>query len=291
MDSGVFVSRVAHTNKEDANGPLARSQRANAAAATLECMILRLCAVIAVAVSCCIPASPVAHAAPADIRVPFQVGETLNYDVSWSNFLTAGRATLRVTDRKTLGAGRTAYGLQVEAQSVSVAATLYKLYYKIESVLDTATLAAVRSDAYSNEGGRERRKSISFGPNNTADVEMRAKDIARRKITLPPRTLDILSAIYVMRALSVKPGETLTIPIVDGDIVSRLRLTFGAREMVTTGLGKLPGWKVTPVLLNDKGQPTAGRKLTFWLSDDAARKPLRFDAALPVGAITLTLSR
>lgn len=241
--------------------------------------------------ACLIPAAPVVGAAAADVRVPFQVGETLTYDVSWSNFLTAGRATLRVTDRKPLAAGRTGYGLQVEAQSVSVAATLYKLYYKIESVLDTATLASIQSSSYSNEGGKERVKSLSFGPNGTVDVEMRAKETQRRKVTVPKNTLDLLSAMYVMRALAVKPGETLTMPVIDGDSVSKLRLTFGGKEIISTGLGKLPGWKVTPVMLDERGQPTGGRRLTFWLSDDAARKPLRFEAALPIGTVTLTLAK
>jgi hypothetical protein len=285
------MSLVAHTNKQDANGPLARSQRANASAVTLVPMILRFFGVVILAIVCLSPAAPIARAAAADARVPFQVGETLTYDVSWSNFLTAGRATLRVADRKPLAAGRAGYGLQVEAQSVSVAASLYKIYYKIESVLDTTSLAAVRSSSYSNERGREKVKSISFGPNNTVDVEFRAGDTTRNKITVPRNTLDMLSAIYVLRALAVKPGETLTMPIVDGDKISRLRLTFGNREMVKTGLGTLPGWKVTPVVLNDKGQPTTGRQLTFWLSDDASRKPLRFEAALAIGAVTLTLTK
>lgn len=254
-------------------------------------MFLRLSTAIALGLACLVPAGPVAHAAAPDVRVPFQVGETLTYDVSWSNFVTAGRATLRVTDRKPLAAGRSGYGLQVEAQSVSVAASLYKLYYKIESVLDATSLASVRSSNYSNEGGRIRVKSISFGPNNTGDVEIRTSNVTRRKLTLPPHTLDMLSAIYVLRALAVKPGDTLTMPIVDGDTVSRLRLSFGGKEMVTTGLGKLPGWKVTPVMLDDRGRPTTTRRLTFWLSDDASRRPLRFEAALPIGAVTLTLTK
>jgi hypothetical protein len=95
----------------------------------------------------------------------------------------------------------------------------------------------------------------------------------------------------LIRALAAKPGDTLTMPIVDGDKLSRLRLTCGNKEMVKTGLGTLPGWKVTPTVLNDKGQTTGGRALTFWLSDDASRKPLRFEAALPIGAVTLTLTK
>ncbi|MEI6246212.1 MAG: DUF3108 domain-containing protein [Acidobacteriota bacterium] len=254
-------------------------------------MILRFCAATAIAVGAACLTSPTAIAAGTDARVPFQVGEALTYDVSFSNFVTAGRATMRVTDRKTLGAGRTGYGLQVEAQSLSVAASLYKLYYKIESVLDTTSLASVRSVSYSNEGGRERVKSISFGPNNTADVETRTKQSVRRKLTLPAHTLDMLSAIYVIRALAVRPGESLTMPIVDGESISRVRLTFGSKEVVSTSVGKLPGWKVTLAVLDERGSAAHAQRWALWLSDDAARKPLRFDAALPVGAITLTLAK
>jgi hypothetical protein len=254
-------------------------------------MALRHFAVVAAATACLLSSSRVIGAVPADVRVPFQVGETLNYDVSWSSFFTAGRATLRVVDRKPLAAGRAGYGLQVEAQSVSVAAQLYKLYYKVESVLDTATLAPVRSSSYSNEGGKEKVKSISFGANNAADVEFRTKTTSRTKVTLPPRTLDMLSAIYVIRALAVKPGDSLTMPIVDGDKVSKVRLTFGGKEMIKTGLGTVAGWKVTPVELDDKGRVVPGRRLTLWLSDDTERKPLRFEAGLTIGTVTLTLAK
>ena len=69
-------------------------------------MFLRVSTAIALGLACLVPAGSAVHAAAPDVRVPFQVGETLTYDISWSNFLTAGRATLRVTDRKPLAAGR-----------------------------------------------------------------------------------------------------------------------------------------------------------------------------------------
>lgn len=247
--------------------------------------------VIAAAIVATWCAAPIVDARAADLRVPFQVGEVLSYDVSWSNFVTAGRVTMRVADRQTLKDGRQGYGLQVEAQSVSAVASLYKLYYKVESVLDTASLSPIRSGSYSNEAGKVRVKSIVFGPNNTADVETRTPDISRHKVTLPPRTLDLLSAVYVMRALAARPGETLTMPVVDGETVSRLRIVFGGKETVTTGVGKRPGWRVTPMLLDERGRVRTDRRVTLWLSDDAARVPLRFESALAVGAVTLTLTK
>lgn len=228
---------------------------------------------------------------PADAAVPFRVGESLTYDVSWSSFLTAGQVTMRVADRQNLGGGRSGYHFVTEAQTASLAAKLYLVYYKVESVIDTASLAAVRASSYSNERGRERVKSIWFGARNTGSYEIKRGEVSKGQVALPPRTLDPLGAMYIARVVHANPGETLVMPIVDGDTVSRLRLTFGNRETVKTGSGSANGWRVTLTLTDLQGKRTADRPLTVWLSDDAQRRPLRFEGALAVGSITLALAK
>ncbi len=236
--------------------------------------------------------APRTPAAPApDAPVPFKVGETLTYDASWSSFLTAGQVKLRVADRQSVGAGHSGYHFVAEAQTVSLAAKIYQVYYKVESVIDTASLAAVRASTYSNERGRERVKSIWFGANNVGNVEIRRGETSKEQVKLPPRTLDPLGAMYIARALRANPGETLVIPIVDGDTVSRLRLTFGNREPVRTGQGTSNGWRVTATLTDMQGKSLSARPLLIWLSDDAERRPLRFEGALAVGSVTLALAR
>ncbi len=146
---------------------------------------------------------------------------------------------------------------------------------------------------------------------NRENVEWLVRHYAGRKLPFDMLVIDELSSFKNSRAkrflalkkvlpqftrvvgkFAVRRGEERAVQtLVDGDKLSRLRLTFGNKEMVKTGLGTLPGWKVTPTVLNDKGQTTGGRALTFWLSDDASRKPLRFEAALPIGAVTLTLTK
>lgn len=228
---------------------------------------------------------------PADARVPFHVGETLTYDASWSSFLTAGQVKLTVADRQALAGGRSAYHFVAEAQTVSLAAKMYQIYYKLESVLDTASLAPVRASSYSNERGRERVKSVWFGPNNVGSVEIRRGDTTKKQVPMPPRTLDGLSAMYIARALAASPGETLVIPIIDGETLSRLHLTFGGHEQVKTGMGPVAGQRVTLSMTDGQNRPLTARRVTFWLSDDAARRPIRFEAALAVGSITLTLAK
>jgi len=239
------------------------------------------------------PAAPpnAASAIPKDAAVPFQVGETLTYDASWSSFLTAGQVKLRVADRQSVGGGHSGYHFVAEAQTVSLAAKMYQVYYKVESVIDTSSLTAIRASTYSNERGRERVKSIWFGAKNVGSYEIKRGETSKGQVALPPRTLDPLGAMYIARALHANPGETLVIPVVEGDAVSRLRLTFGNREPVKTGLGMSNGWRVTATMTDMQGHSLTTRPLTIWLSDDTQRRPLRFEGALAVGSITLTLAK
>jgi hypothetical protein len=64
--------------------------------------------------------------------VPFSVGETLTYDVSWSSFLVAGAATVRVVEKKP-SFNSTAYYIVVEGKPVPLVAKLYNLYYKMDT--------------------------------------------------------------------------------------------------------------------------------------------------------------
>jgi len=56
---------------------------------------------------------------------------------------------------------------------------------------------------------------------------------------------------------------------------------------VSTGIGQIRAWKITPVLPSaDAG---GARRLTLWVSDDPRRLPVRLQAQLAVGSFDLTL--
>jgi len=93
-------------------------------------------------------AAPPKPAAPAAQRgttvrteraVPFAVGETLTYDVSWSAYVTAGTATIRVAEKKP-SYGSTAFYVVAEGRPTPLVSKLYSLYYKIDALLDAYTL-------------------------------------------------------------------------------------------------------------------------------------------------------
>lgn len=230
-----------------------------------------------------------APAAPRTERpVPFKTGEALSYDVSWSTYLTAGTVTVSVREKRPSFAS-IAYYIVAEGRPTPLLSKLYTLYYKADTLLDAYTLLPQRGSLYSEEGRRRRMKATRFDHvTRTAQFEMTTATVVKKELPLPPYAQDPLSAVYVIRALPLREGLTLTMPVVDGDDVYRMHVAVTGHETVTTPLGQFLAWKVTPVVLNAHGAPQ-GLGLSLWISDDARRLPLRMEAEMPVGRFVLSL--
>jgi hypothetical protein len=231
-------------------------------------------------------------AEPADRAVPFAPGETLTYDVSWSSYLTAGTATLSVRDRRQVANGEWAYYIVGEAKPAWLLEKLHHFYYKADALLNTRTLLPVQSSLYSEEQGKSRTKTTLFTSPTTIDVELRSTSVTRERRTVAASSLDPVSAVFLMRTLTFGPGGqgTVALPIADGASTFTLHIRPTARETLRTPLGALPAWRIQPTLTDDRGQPATARDLTAWISDDARHLPLRFDASLAIGRVSLTLT-
>lgn len=231
-----------------------------------------------------------AKAPGTDRPVPFRAGETLTYNVGWSTYFTAGTATVRVQERRPLAGGRAAYILVAEGKPGSVLSRLYDLYYKAETQLDTRTLLPTTASVFSKEGSRTRVKTTHFkGAGRTADYSVKTTNLTTKQLTVPPYTQDLLAAIYVLRALPFKQGDSMNMPVTSGGDVYRARINYGGVESVKTDAGTFQAWKVAVHAVDQNGQPAA-RALNLWFSNDARKLPVKIEAGLAVGAFTLTLA-
>ena len=236
------------------------------------------------------PEGQAAKASPrAERRVPFAVGEQLLYDVSWSNYVTAGTLALRVESKKASYAS-TAYYVTAEAQTTGVVARLYTLYYKADTLIDAFTLLPQRGSLYSRESRRERLKITTFDHSRkTALFEMKTASHMRKDLQLPPLTQDMLSAIYVLRSIQPRPGDRLEMPISDSGWLYRVAFVVGAPESVQKADGSaVSALRVTPRITDEAGKPVSSNTV-LWLSHDAALKPVRMEAALTVGRIVMAM--
>ena len=180
-------------------------------------------------------ATPGAPAAKAERAVPFRAGEVLTYDVSWSSYLTAGIVTLSVREKKA-SYGSTAYYMVAEGRPTPLLSKLYTLYYKADSLLDAYSLLPQRGSVFSDEGGRRRTKTTSFNQGaRAATYELQTATLVKKPVTLAPFTQDALSVIYVLRAIPLKPGGSVSIPVTDSGKMYKVQVRVGNVEPVKTG--------------------------------------------------------
>ena len=242
-----------------------------------------------VAVVASLSFSLLAEPAPrAERAVPFAVGETLTYDVSWSSYLTAGTATTTVKEKKS-SFGSTAYYLVAEGRPTPLVAALYSVYYKMDSLLDASSLLPQRGSVYSEEGKRHRFKTTLFDrAAKKVQFEYKSDTTVKASFATSAVTQDALSAIYVLRAVPLKPGEKMTMPVSDNGINYRVQFEAAGIERVKTPKGELAALKIRTAVFDDKNQPV-GKNVAIWLSDDARRAPVKIQADLPVGSFVLLL--
>jgi hypothetical protein len=231
---------------------------------------------------------PAAAAAKRTVHaVPFSTGETLTYDVSWASALTAGGATLSVKDQKP-SYGSDAYYIVAEGRPTPLLSKLYELYYKADTLLDIYSLLPQRASIYSEEGKRSRLKVTTFDQAaRKAQYEVQTSTLVKKEFAIPAYSQDGLAALYVLRAVALKPGDKFSMPICDAGETYTVQITVGGVETVKTGIGDVRAWKITPVV--PAGKAGGATRLSLWLSDDSRRLPVQMQAQLPVGTFDLTL--
>lgn len=221
----------------------------------------------------------------AEMTVPFTVGETLTYDVSWESFVTAGTATLTVREKKP-SYGSVAYYVAAEGGPTPFLSRLYKLYYKADSLVDVYSLLPQRGSVFSQEGRRQRSRITMFDQaRHRAHYEVQTRTIVKKDMPIPPRTQDALSAIYALRTFKLRAGDSFSIPVCDDGESFQVQVSVAAPEQVRTGIGEIRAWRLTPTL--PAGSET--RRLLLWISDDQRRLPVKMEAELLVGTFDLTL--
>jgi len=224
-----------------------------------------------------------------DSTVPFKVGETLTFDVSWSSFVVAGTAVATVRERRPSASNASAYYIVAEGRPLPLIARLYSIYYKMDTLLDTATLLPQEGSLYSEEGRRQRMGTTRYDRTaRKAFFELQGDPPIRADVNVPAQVQDGLSALYAMRASNFSAGTKLTFPILDDGALYTVAMQAAATERIKVPLGDIDAWNMTVNITDVQGHPV-GQNIGVWISTDARRLPLKLQAELPVGNFVLAL--
>ena len=222
--------------------------------------------------------------------LPFEPGERLTYDVTWSIF-AAG--TVSATLQSEGQESKDHYTVTTTARSQGFVSLLFDVQNEFRSFFDPRTLCSERISKKINEGRRHKETEIVF------DSQRKRAILEERDLTKPNDPLkhaeneipncveDVVTAFYYLRRQDFQIGKPLHLPVNDGSKTYDVTLDVQAREGIQTPLGNRSAIRVEPKVFS--GLFKRKGRMLVWFSDDDQHLPLRIKFIIAVGNITATL--
>jgi hypothetical protein len=212
-------------------------------------------------------------------RVPFGVGELLEYDIRVA--IARGNARLEIVSLDTVR-GRPAW----HAISTTRGGIRFlSVNDRYDSWIDTNTISTLRYREDVDEGTYERRRNYEFYP------EVRRYIEGRDTVTTVDRPVDQTSIFYLIRTMDLRVG--LDTSFHNYFMIDRnpIRIIVLGRERITVPAGTFDAIVVRPII-KAKGMFAEGGDARVWISDDDRRIVLQVKAKvpkLPLGAMNMYL--
>jgi hypothetical protein len=226
-------------------------------------------------------------AVPPPIKA-FKPGETLVYQISWSNIITAGTATMEVK-AGTMPDGRKVLRFIVTTHSAGLVDAFYRVKDRIESVFDPGIMQSLSFKLSEIHGKKKRRRELIFD-HAARTVLSKLNDDPPETLTIPDPVQDALSALYYLRTRDdFAVGKAIIIEVHDSGKNWSVEVQILGREKVKTPAGEFATIKVKTfpkyegVFMN-KGE------IFIWLTDDSRKIPVLMKSTIAIGSIVSTLT-
>jgi hypothetical protein len=204
---------------------------------------------------------------------PYQAGEKLTYNVSFSNFSTAGHVELFNAGRGRFF-DRDGFELRARVQSVGVVrAALYAIDNEYTAYVDPQTGLPYRTRFQRFEGG-----AAAQTPNAPTQPGVEAT----------PATYDFLSALYRLRALPLTVGATYPIRAESDGVPYDAELRVVGREAVKTAAGTFNA--IVTQLRGRNNSTINDYRPRLYFSDDERHVPVLLTLRLKSGEIRAELA-
>jgi hypothetical protein len=219
------------------------------------------------------------------MTLPFQAGEELTFELRWLG-MSVGVATLSVGQLRRID-GHDVLPLLSLARSHGIFSTLYAVDDRVESHFDPQRLLPRAYRIRLQEGSYRAYREVRFDPEQQRATY--SKD--HQPASLLPTgeaVQDPLSSLYMVRALPLKVGESVYLPIFDKGKTWLTEVQVLAKEQLQLPVGTVNTLKVKP-LLHTAGIFRRQGEVLIWLSDDAQHVPVQMQSHITVGSISARL--
>ncbi len=211
---------------------------------------------------------------------PFQIGERLTYDVSFTG-ITAGQASLEVVNDTVLNNNHQLH-IRFNARTTFPVSSIYTINDQVDTWLDSKYLYTKKLTKNISEGNYKNDsytiidydKSIAITNGDTVIIDQFLRD---------PYSL-----FYFLRTIPLIIDETIDFTAFDGKKITPFQVITKTKETINTMAGTFSCLVVKPfrkgaTLLKNKGD------MMIWFSDDKIRLPIQIKIKLKYGSMLLKL--
>jgi len=217
---------------------------------------------------------------PGQSAWPFQIGERLTYNVSFTG-ITAGQASLEVVNDTVVNNYHQLH-IRFKARTTFPVSSIYTINDQVDTWLDSKYLYTKKLTKNIREGNY---KNDSY---TIIDYDQSIAITNGDTVIIDQFLRDSYSLFYFLRTIPLIIGETIDFTAFDGKIITPFQVITKTRETINTMAGTFPCLVVKPfregtTLLKNKGD------MMIWFSDDKIRLPIQIRIKLKYGSMLLKL--
>ena len=217
---------------------------------------------------------------PGQSAWPFQIGERLTYNVSFTG-ITAGQASLEVVN-DTVVNNYDQLHIRFKARTTFPISSIYTINDQVDTWLDSKYLYTKKLTKNIREGNY---KNDSY---TIIDYDQSIAITNGDTVIIDQFLRDSYSLFYFLRTIPLIIGETINFTAFDGKRITPFQIITKTKETINTMAGTFPCLVVKPfregtTLLKNKGD------MMIWFSDDKIRLPIQIRIKLKYGSMLLKL--
>lgn len=218
----------------------------------------------------------------------FKEGEFLKYKINYG-LLNAGFMSLE-TNSKVIN-NKKLFHVNGKGWTTGMVNLFFPVKDNYQTYFDKNTLQPYHFIRNVNEGGHIKNKEIFFDFEKHQAKVINHKYSTEKSFFIQNDVQDMLSSLFYLRSLdlsNLKANDIITINMFFDEKMNKIKLRYNGKEIIKTKFGKVKTLVFKPMV-------QAGRifkdeeTVTFWVTDDKNKIPIKIKAAILVGSIKAEL--
>lgn len=219
----------------------------------------------------------------------YKDGEWFKFRIHYGWF-NASFATLEVKEENYQG--KDVYHVIGSGESTGLLDLFFEVDDTYETYIDQITELPLKFRRDINEGGHTKNKIIYFNHFSKEALVKNLKNGSEKTYSIKNNVQDMLSVFYFLRNKinhkTIQQGDEIMVDLFFDEENYRFKTVCLGRETIKTKFGKIKAIKFRPYVQADRIFKEE-ESLTFWVSDDKNKMPLKIEAELAVGSLEADL--